>query len=71
MAFYYIEDDGKTVNLYQQVQDFMAEHGGESQNDPDHVYRVFAIHPDENNLISVSKETGRYIYNHEGKRIHL
>ena len=68
--FYYIEFDGKTVSTYDGAADFYNRKK-ESPNDMPHVERLFAVHPDENSLIHIDPDTGRYVYRSYGRTTHF
>jgi len=70
MSFYYIELDGKTVTQYQGPADFYNVKK-ESPNDMPHVERVFAVNPDENPLLHIDPDTGRYVYHYCEKTTHF
>jgi len=70
MSFYYIELDGKTVSEFDGAVDFYNQKG-ESPNDLPHVERLFSTHPDENSLLNIDPDTGRYVYRYCGKITHF
>jgi len=69
MSFYYIEPDGKTVTEFNGTLEFFQAKGGEDLNKEPHVWRMFAMHPDQNAYIHIDERTGRYVYRNCGKEI--